>query len=409
LVLPNVFPQSAAQESTPTKGTGRALGRPGPDLHLLYIIDDLQVSGAQVHLTRLSKALSSRDYRIEVVSLGKVSDTVRSQLPSTVELRSFRMGSVWDPLFAPSFFRLVRYIRERRPDIVHTYLSTAGVFGLAAARMAGVRTIVTSRRDMGSFRSPRIRRLEAFLSRRYAQRVFCVCQAVAEETHRTERIPRAQLRVLLNGIDARGIVPRAKRTDEAVVNFVMVASMTRPEKGHRELIESMLLACQRTDRSFDLFLVGGGHLRPSLEALARRLGPLGLKDRIRFLGEQREILQILEGMHVLVVPSYTEGLSNATLEAMAKGLPVIATAVDGNLEIVVDGQTGILVPSQDTAALSEALLAYVRDPSLVETHGKNARLRAEAFSIEKMADDYDREYGSLLAPFGGSPPPPTTQ
>ena len=364
-------------------------------MKILYIIDDLKVSGAQVHLTRLAQVLSSRGYRIQVVSFGPISETVRSQFPPEVEVRSVRMNSVWNPAFLPSLLRLVAHIREQAPDIVHTYLSTAGVFGLIAARAAGIKRVVTSRRDMGSFRSPRIRSLEAFLSRRLATRVFCVCKAVADETQRSEGIPETQLRVLLNGIDARGITPRLRPSPGGPVNFVMVASMTRREKGHKELVEAMLQACRATDLPFDLFLIGGGNLRPSLESLVQSLGPQGLKDRVRFLGEQRDILRILEGMDVLVVPSYTEGLSNATLEAMAKGLPVIATAVDGNLEVVVDGETGLLVPKKDTEALSRALLAYVRDPSLVSAHGTNARRRAELFSIDRMADDYDREYKAL--------------
>jgi glycosyltransferase involved in cell wall biosynthesis len=364
-------------------------------LKILYIIDDLKVSGAQVHLTRLAQVLSGRGYQIQVVSFGPVSETVRSQFPAAVEVLTFRMNSVWNPAFGPSLLRLIGHIREQGPDIVHTYLSTAGVFGLIAARAAGIKRVVTSRRDMGSFRSARIRSLEAFLSRRLAMRVFCVCKAVAQETQLREGIPEAQLRVLLNGIDAKGITPRKRPATGGRLNFVMVASMTRREKGHKELVLSMLQACQATDLPFDLFLVGGGDLRPSLEALVQSLGPQGLKDRVRFLGEQREILQILEGMDVLVVPSYTEGLSNATLEAMAKGLPVIATAVDGNLEVVVDGETGLLVPKQDTDALSRAMLAYVRDPSLVSIHGDKARTRAELFSIEQMGDDYDREYRAL--------------
>jgi len=363
-------------------------------MHIAYIIDDLRVAGAQVHLVRLLAALrTSPGYELEVLCLGPASPHVLAQMPAGVPLRFFRMSSVKDRHFLPAFLGLTRHLRRERPDIVHTYLNTAGVFGLVAARLAGRSRVVTSRRDMGVFRSGRIRALEALLSRRGATRVFCVCRAVADETRRREGIPEEKLRVLLNGIDTRASVPRSAYSRSGPLKLFMAAGMNRAAKGHALFLEAAARARAACGDDVAFFLAGDGPLRGTLEEQAARLG---LRESVRFLGERSDVALLLDGMDVLVVPSETEGISNAILEAMAKGLPVIATAVDGNLETVVEGATGSLVSRGDPQALAEAMLAYVRDRSLVEAHGRGARTRAESvFDLETMVSAYRAEYADL--------------
>jgi glycosyltransferase involved in cell wall biosynthesis len=365
-------------------------------MRILYIIDDLRVGGAQVHLARLTTSLrATAGFDLEILSLGRSSPALLGQLPPDVPVRSFQMESVRQARFLPSFLHLVRYLRRTGPEIVHTYLNTAGVFGLVAARLAGVRRVITSRRDMGTFRSSRIAALEAFLSRVGADRVFCVCQAVADATRYRERIPEAKLRVLRNGIDTRALVPRTRYRHDGPLRFCMVAAMNRPEKGHREFVEAAARTHHAHLGGVVFWLAGDGPLRPGLEALAERLG---LGRVLAFLGERSDVPVILDEVDVLVVPSYTEAMSNAVLEGMAKGLPVIATAVDGNLETVVDGLTGRLVPPKDPTAIAEAMLAYAADPGLLERQGRAARSRVEsAFDLETMTRAYEAEYRRLAA------------
>jgi glycosyltransferase involved in cell wall biosynthesis len=357
-----------------------------------YVVDDLRVGGAQTHLTRLVQELSRRGHALEVICMGDAQPVVTSQIPPGVPVVSFRLASVRDPGFLPQLLSLVRHLRRGRPSVVHTYLNTAGVFGLIAARLAGVPHVVTSRRDIGIFRSGRIRALEAFLSRRWADRVFCVCEAVARAVRRDERIPEEKLRVLLNGIDVSGVVagPTAR---EGPVRFGIVAAINRVEKGHRELVEAAAIVA-RTFASVELHLVGDGPLRPALEARAKELG---LSEKAFFHGERRDVLAFLDTIDVLVVPSYTEGISNAALEAMAKGLPVIASGVDGNLETVTDGETGLLVAPRDPEALARGMERYARDRDLRVRHGRAGRERLDRlFTLGRMADRYEEEYREIL-------------
>lgn len=356
-----------------------------------YVVDDLRVGGAQTHLTRLVQELSRRGHSLEVICMGDAQPVVTSQIPAGVPVVSFHLASVRNPRFLPQFLSLVRHLRRKRPAIVHTYLNTAGVFGLIAARLAGVPHVVTSRRDIGIFRSGRIRALEAFLSRRWADRVFCVCEAVARAVRRDEGIPEEKLRVLLNGIDVAGVLagPSAR---EGPVRFGIVAAINRVEKGHREFVEAAAILA-RMSPSVEFHLVGDGPLRPSLEALGKELG---LGDKTIFHGERRDVLEFLDTIDVLVVPSYTEGISNAALEAMAKGLPVVASGVDGNLETVADGETGLLVAPRDPADLARAMQRYAGDRDLRLRHGRAGRERLDRmFTVSRMADRYEGEYGEV--------------
>ena len=143
-------------------------------------------------------------------------------------------------------------------------------------------------------------------------------------------------------------------------------------------------------------LTGDGPCRAELETC---IETLRVRDRVRLLGDRRDVPDILAALDVFVLPSIAEGISNTILEAMASGLPVVATRVGGNPELVEDGITGSLVPAADTAALATAIGVYLESGHVREVHGKNSRQRAvDRFSLRRMCDDYARMYGELLTP-----------
>ena len=341
---------------------------------ILYVIDSLVIAGAQVHLVRLANDVSDA-LEVRIVCLGPVSQSLVAQLSPAVGVERLRMASIRDLHFLPSFAALVRLIREWRPDIVHTYLNTANVFGALAAKAGGVGRIVTSRRDMGAFRSPRIGALEALISRRMADRVFCVCEAVARRTQAVERIPASRIRVLYNGVRLSEITERHRERLDGPIRFGIMASMNRLEKGHAEFLTAAGLVAERRPGRARFVLVGDG---PFKARLLKQSSEPGLGEVTTFAGELADTNEALALIDVLVVPSHTEGISNAAIEAMAAGLPVVATAVDGNLEVVRDGETGYLVPVGDAEALARRLVAYVDDPSLLGLHGRNGRIRCGA-------------------------------
>jgi glycosyltransferase involved in cell wall biosynthesis len=143
-----------------------------------------------------------------------------------------------------------------------------------------------------------------------------------------------------------------------------------------------------------LLIVGDGPCRQDLEAA---VDALGLRERVRLLGERNDVPAVLSAMDVFVLCSVGEGISNTILEAMATGLPVVATRVGGNPELVTDGSTGFLVEARSPAALATSLRRYLDDPTLLAKQGRAARDHTEAeFSLERMVGAYERLYGRLL-------------
>jgi glycosyltransferase involved in cell wall biosynthesis len=143
-----------------------------------------------------------------------------------------------------------------------------------------------------------------------------------------------------------------------------------------------------------LLIVGNGPCYRQLEKLTEQLG---LSQQVILLGEQDDVPQLLRSMDVFILPSIAEGISNTILEAMAIGLPVIATHVGGNVELVLNGETGFLVPSQNILALREAIQVYLREPTKARQHGNTGQQRViQHFSLSKMVATYDSMYSALI-------------
>ncbi len=193
----------------------------------------------------------------------------------------------------------------------------------------------------------------------------------------------------------------------AAPDAIVVGTVGRlsPVKHQRLLVDAFAAAVERlradapqvADR-LRLALVGDGPDRAALDA---RVAASGVADRIALLGNRDDVPRVMADFDVFVLPSLAEGISNTILEAMACGVPVVATRVGGNAELVADGATGVLVASDDVAAMADAIAAYARDPRRVERDGRAARERAVAqFSIDAMVSRYADLYDALLATRG---------
>ena len=362
-------------------------------IKISYIIDDLSIAGAQVHLVRLVKGLHP-EFDIEIISLDSISDRLALQLPQDVKLKRFQMDSVRSHYFFISFFQLISHLRKRKPDIVHTYLNTSNVFGLLAARFSGIKKKIISRRDMGIFQTSRMAKIEALLSRYMAQKVFCVCEAAAKDINKFNYISESKIVIIFNGVDTKIFTPKKFYTTNDKVRFGVVATMNRIEKGHFDFLKAAYLLTYKHHQKAEFWLVGDGPLRQKLEEMTMELN---LMENVKFLGLQTNLKPILKKLDVLVVPSYSEGISNAALEGMAVGLPIIATAVDGNIELIDPETTGLLVSPKNPESLANAFLKYIMKNELIKKHGMNARGRVEKlFTIETMIRAYREEYYKLI-------------
>jgi glycosyltransferase involved in cell wall biosynthesis len=228
----------------------------------------------------------------------------------------------------------------------------------------------------------------------------------------TEVDDRRKLALIHNGIEMPSPVFTGSRRqtramlqipDDALV--ISVIANLIAYKGHRDLLAALALVKDRlpapgSPRSWRLLAIGRDDgIGAELKACAQALG---IADNILWLGERGDVDELLSASDVFVLPSHQEGFSNALLEAMAARLPVIATAVGGNRDAVVDKETGLLVPPRDPRALAAAILSLADNPDLRRSLGEASRRRAEQhFSLQACVDRYERLYRAL-----GEPDPP---
>ena len=296
--------------------------------------------------------------------------------------------------------RLARLIRERGIRLVHANEFVSNFVGFLAARAAGVPMIV-NRVDLGHLRDgfgPTHRRVEKWMSR-HADAVCANAEAVRklcidEEGSRPERTFVVRNGLDLARFDALARAPLQGPLPEGRPLVVAVANLW-PVKGHRTLVEAIAAVhARRPDARFAL--VGDGPERAFLE---QRIAALGLAGTVTLLGTRYDVPAILARADAACLPSLAEGLPNAIMEAMAAGLPVVATAVGGSPELVIPGETGQLAPPAAPALLADALLDVLADPVRARQMGtRGRRLIARTCSLQALAAGHGALYESVLAP-----------
>jgi len=359
---------------------------------LLVATDDL-AGGTGSHLAGLLSILQ-RHWSIRVVCYGDVQVV----LPPAVSLVQSPVGK-WNH-FPVAQFRRARHLmteaRAWRPDVLHTYFFWSVMYGRYLKQVGVVPRLIENREDQGfSLSSFDYRLLRA--TARLPDHVICVSKAVSQVVLDRERLSRGQAVVIHNGLplhtnnESRS-PDEALRADlgirpgEPVVG--MVANLNREVKGVRFFIEAIPLILREVPQARFL-LLGDGRLKPQLEARVRELG---IRDRVIFAGFREDISRFYPLMEISTLTSLSEGLSITILESMAFGLPVVATRVGGNPELVRHEETGFLVPPQNPPAFAEAVGNLLRDPSRCRIMGSRAREVVRSFDIESVADRYSALY-----------------
>jgi glycosyltransferase involved in cell wall biosynthesis len=284
---------------------------------------------------------------------------------------------------------------------VHAYLPAANVLGPMAARLAGVPRVIVSKRAMAEYKAayPLLRRVEP-LGNRLADVILVNSDAVRRDVERTERHWEGKFRKIYNGVAS--IEPwtpeeaTAFRRREQIPGNALVAlcvSNFYSYKGHEELVEAAARVVLVVPNIIFLLV---GRDSGTMEATRARVRERGIEGSVRFVGSRTDVPDLLRASDLFVHPSREEGFSNAILEAMAAGLPVVACDVGGNPEAVVDGETGRLVPSRNAAAFASAVAELLADPEKRKAMGEAGRFRAtERFSLDRMVGEMESLYDSL--------------
>jgi glycosyltransferase involved in cell wall biosynthesis len=281
-----------------------------------------------------------------------------------------------------------RWCRERRIAIVHTSELYSNIFGLPGAALAGVPVRIGNRREINPDKSSAQIALQR-AAYGCAHLVVANSRAAADRL-RVERVPARKIAVVPNGLDCQQFQPRAGTSRPRKV--VVVANL-RPEKGHAVLIDAAVEILERIpDARFEL--VGGG---PELDALVARTEARRIRHAFTFLGHRDDVAARLAAADIFVLPSRSEAFPNAVLEAMAAGLPIVASGVGGIPELIDDNRTGLLVPAGESEVLADRIRRVMTEPALATRLGDAARVEAAArYSFDRMVGAFDALYVTQL-------------
>jgi glycosyltransferase involved in cell wall biosynthesis len=280
--------------------------------------------------------------------------------------------------------RFAAWCRTRGVALVHTADRYANIFGLPAAAMAGVAVRIANRREINPTNSPAHIALQR-AAYACAHVVVANCRAAADRLA-AERVPSSRIRVVPNGVD---VAAHAARTHEIPIRRIVTVANLRKEKAHEVLFEAVPIVLQRCPDA-EFIIAGDGPRRLELERVA---ATLGIGSRVRFIGHVDDVASLLASSDMFVLPSRSEAFPNSLIEAMAAGLPIVATRVGGILELVENQRTGVLVQPDNPRALGHAILDLIQWRSHAARLGRAARAEVESrYSWDTMISSFERLY-----------------
>lgn len=368
------------------------------NISILHLITELNFGGAEQLL--VNTLLHSRPdrFRHEVVTLfagdTPLAEALRQAGVPVSDLRlksAGRFGRLW---------QFYRRLRRDKPAVVHGWLIHAILVARVLGRLAGVPIIISARHsvNLGGRSRVWLNRLTARLN----DCTIAICDLMRRVEMEQTGMPPDKIVTIYNGVPPLNF-PSREAARAALCqqlglpeNVIIVGTVARlhEAKGHADLVRAIpYIVAERPQTHF--VWLGEGDQQDNL---IRLVEALGVAAHVHFAGSQTNVPVWLAGMDLFVLPSLWEGLSVALLEAMAASLPVVATAVGGTPEVILDGVTGLLVPPRDPAALAASLLSLLRDPARAAQMGESGRQRvADHFTLDNMIQQTEALYEALLA------------
>ena len=373
--------------------------------HLIYRLD---VGGLENGLVNLINHAPRDAFRHSIICLTYDTDFRKRIVRSDVPIFALHKPPGNSPM---TQVRLWRLLRRLRPRILHSR-NLAALEGALTAALAGVPVRIHGEhgRDVDDLDGDnrgrqRLRRLYKPFVHHYVALSKDLEQYLEQKIH----VPPSRIRQQYNGVDTDLFHPVRERRDSLPVtgfageDTFVIGTVGRMQavKDQVTLARAFVLMLERAPAARErlrLVMVGEGPLRQEVSTI---LAEAGAKHLAWLAGDRDDVAQIMRGLDLFVLPSLAEGISNTILEAMASGLPVLATAVGGNGELVEEGRTGRLVPRADPDAMATAMLSYFSDDEERGRHGREARRSVEArFSISAMVNGYLSLYKSVLESTG---------
>lgn len=374
---------------------------PGERVPVLTFLTNFLIGGTERQVLNLVRNHDRARFDVHLGCFRLAGPLLTEIDTSSVSLSEYPIKTLPSPRTLWQQWRLIRYIRAHRIRVVHAFGFYANVFAIPAARLSGAPLVIASIRDTGDHLTWLQKAMQKWACRA-AHHVLVNALAVRTVLVAQGYDP-SRITVIQNGIEVarfknsqgRGVV-RALLGIRDEAPIIAVFARLNPLKGLEFFLEAAAsLRLQFEDARF--LIVGDSISRAYRDELEAKAEALGLGTRVFFTGFRTDIPELLAEVSVLVLPSLAEGLSNVILEGMAAGVPVVATRVGGNSEIVEDGVSGLLVPARDAGALAEAIGSLIADPGRRESMGRAGQKRAiERFSLEGTVAETEKLYERLL-------------
>lgn len=379
-----------------TEGSRTDAAEPGAGTHILLVVDGFprSLGGGERVVLRLAALLPHYGFRVSILTF--FIDPASSFRPETCPcpLYLLPLRKTYDLEALRGALALRRLLREQHVALVQTFFESSDLWAGLVTRCLSSARLIWSRRDMGILRG-RKHAAAYRLLRRLPHGVHAVSEQVRRHAIEVDGIAAERTFTVHNGLDLQAI-PNVDRSGRRGTPVVLTIGNIRRVKGHDTYIRA---AAMVRDRFPDVrFLLAGEVLEKAyFEELRTLVGALGLEQHFHFLGGVEDLPAQLHTADIFTLPSRSEGFSNSLIEAMASGLPVVATTVGGNAEAIQQGVTGLLVAPDDPGGLAEALLGLLMAPADRLKMGQAGRQRVESeFTADAMVRRLARAYREIL-------------
>lgn len=365
-------------------------------LSILYFSNSTVRAGVEEHILELLRGLDRRRFRVHLACPAKLVEQYANDIPKDVQVTPLMLDNVWDLRGA---LRLARTIRRQKIDVLHSHLFRASMFASPIGWLCRVPIVIETSHSCEVWR-------RGWLKSKYiVDRVVghfvdyyvAVSNACGRYLAEQKGLPARKIYVIRNGcnldkFDPERTAPVGMRLSLgfAEKDPVLIAlARLDSQKGHHVLLDAMPGVLKEFPNA-RLVCVGDGDLRESLENQA---GSLGISDAVRFVGYQTNPQDWLALGDLTVLPSYYEGLPLVAIESLAAGRTMVATAVDGTPDVIIDGKTGLTVPPGDSGQMAKAICTLLRDPILRRTFAQAGRQHVlQAFTAQRFVRDTAQLY-----------------
>lgn len=368
-------------------------------INILYLIDTLKDGGGtETHIADVCARLNRDRFNSLICAFDSNRGPFVRKIEEHTRVECIPVGRFYGVGAALKAFRLRKLIRDNHIDIVQTFHFKSDTYGAFVSKLAGVKKIISSRRDMGDLKRPRHVMLHK-LTNPLIDHFIMVCNSVGEAVKRTEGVPAEKMTTIYNGVNLKKFkcdgVPgknELKRRLSISSDSFVIGSIAyfRPEKAYHIFFEA-LDKIQDSIKDWSVLILGDGPLEKEFKDRCRKRG---IEKKVKFMGSVMDVPRYIDLMDIIcLVPNKNEGFSNAILEGMAMKKPIIATDVGGNAEAIENGENGIIIPPDDSQRLYEAILELYRDDDRRKKMGEQSRKRIEKYFImEDMIDKMERLY-----------------